>query len=129
MKASNSPSWLAELIEHSSAFFNAKRADRSSSETIFPNQKQTMKLNILIHFDGVTTVMVPDHLSNTDAKLLAEKVALARIVATIDKQDGPEDDAFDDYFNHCLAKATAEQDWDNSQILCVGGKWTVEVKP
>jgi hypothetical protein len=87
-----------------------------------------MKLDIPIHFTGVVTVDVPDHLSNTDAKLLAEKMALAQILATTNNPDAPEDDAFDDYSNHCLAKSTAEQDWDNSKILGVGGKWTVEVK-
>ena len=85
-----------------------------------------MKLNIPIQFNGIVTVDVPAHLSNTDAKLLAERVALARILATTDNQDGPEDDAFDDYAATCLAKSTAEQDWDQSKILGVGGKWTIE---
>ena len=85
-----------------------------------------MKLNIPIQFTGVVTVDVPDHLSNTDAKLLAEKVALARIVATTNNQDGPEDDAFDAYATTCLAKSTAEKDWDQSKPIGISGKWTVE---
>jgi hypothetical protein len=82
-----------------------------------------MKLDIPVQFIGIVTVTVPDHLSTTDAKLLAEKVALARIVATIDNQNGPEDDACDDYVAKCSAKATVEQDWDQSEILRVSGKW------
>jgi hypothetical protein len=94
-----------------------------------PTQKQTMKqINIPVQFTGIVTVNVPDHLSDTDARLLAERVALARILATTNNEDGPEDDAFDDYAANCLAKATAEQDWDNSKTISVSGKWTVEVK-
>jgi hypothetical protein len=87
------------------------------------------QVNIPVQFSGMVTVDVPDHLSDTDAKLLAEKVALAQILATTDNSDGPEDDAFDDYVANCLVKATAEQDWDQSKILGVGGKWTIEKKP
>lgn len=81
-----------------------------------------MKLNIPVQFAGIVTVDVPDHLSDTDAKLLAEKMALARIVATTDNQDGPEDDAFDDYVANCRAKSTADQDWDQSKPIGISGK-------
>ena len=40
------------------------------------------KLNIPVQFTGVVRVEVPNHLSRTDAKLLATKLALARILAT-----------------------------------------------
>jgi hypothetical protein len=111
--------------------FQGNEADQSFSQTIFlKNKRQTMKqINIHVQFTGIVTVNVPDHLSDADARLLAGRVALARILATTDNPDAPEDDAFDDYSNQCLAKATAEQDWDQSEILGVGGKWTVEAKP
>lgn len=88
-----------------------------------------MKLNIPVQFNGIVTVDVPDHLSNADAKLLADRIVLARIVATTDNPDAPEEDAFDDYVANCLAKTTAEQDWDQSKPISVSGKWTVEKKP
>jgi hypothetical protein len=87
------------------------------------------QVNIPVQFSGMVTVDVPDHLSNADAKLLAEGVALAQILATTNNPDAPEEDAFDDYVANCLAKSTADQDWDQSTILGVGGKWTVEAKP
>ena len=46
-------------------------------------------------------MFVPDRLSPSDAKLLATKMALARILATSDNPDAPEDDAFSDYANEC----------------------------
>jgi hypothetical protein len=84
-----------------------------------------MKLNIPVQFTGIITVEVPDHLSDADAKLLAERVALARIVATTDNEDGPEDDAFDDYADQCSTKSTTEQDWDQCEISGVGGQWSL----
>ena len=85
------------------------------------------QLDVPVQFSGVVTVKVPDHLSDADAKLLAGKVALTRILATCDNPDAPEDDACDDYADECsaLAQATAEQDWDQSEISGVGGQWSL----
>jgi hypothetical protein len=83
------------------------------------------KLNIPVQFTGVVRVEVPNHLSRTDAKLLATKLALARILATCDNPDAPEDDAFSDYADECsaLARKTAEDDWDRSEVKSVSGQW------
>lgn len=85
------------------------------------------QLDVPVQFSGVVTVKVPDHLSDADAKLLAGKVALARILATCDNPDAPEDDACEDYEGECsaLAQASAEQDWDQSEISGVGGQWVI----
>ncbi len=74
---------------------------------------------------GTVTVMVPDHLGSADAKLLATKVALARILATCDNPDAPEDDALSNYADECSdqARKTAEQDWDQCEVQGVGGQW------
>jgi hypothetical protein len=49
-----------------------------------------MSLGVPVQFDGPITVAVPDHLSASDARLLAETLALARILATCDDPDAPE---------------------------------------
>ena len=86
-----------------------------------------MKIDVPVQFTGEVSVVVPDHLSANDAKLLAEKLALTRIVATCDNPDAPEDDACCDYAEQCsdTAQATAEQDWDACEITGVGGTWTI----
>jgi hypothetical protein len=72
------------------------------------------RIDVPVQFTGVVSVMVPDRLSTADAKLLATKLALARILATTDNPDAPEDDAFTDYGDECssLAWKTREADWD-----------------
>jgi len=89
-----------------------------------------MKIDVPVQFTGEVSVVVPDHLSLNDAKLLAHKLALARIVATCDNPDAPEEDACDDYADECsdTAQATAEQDWDQCEITGVGGTWLVQDK-
>ena len=83
-------------------------------------------INIPVQFTGTVTVMVPDRLSPADAKLLATKLALARILATTDNPDAPEDDACSDYADECSvqARTTAETDWDRCEVHGVSGQWT-----
>jgi len=84
------------------------------------------QLNVPVQFTGTVTVQVPDRLSPTDAKLLATKLALARILATTDNPDAPEDDAFSNYTDECsdLARMTTEDDWDQCEAQGVSGSWT-----
>ena len=84
------------------------------------------RIDIPVQFSGTVTILVPDHLSAVDARLLASKLALARVVATIDNPDAPEDDACEDYAEECSAKATAGDDWDRCEVQGVGGKWTAK---
>ena len=83
-------------------------------------------INIPVQFTGVVTVQVPDRLSPSDATLLATKLALARILATCENPDAPEDDAVTDYSEKCSHQAwkTAETDWDRTEISGVSGQWT-----
>jgi len=81
------------------------------------------RIDVPVQFTGTVTVMVPDHLSTHDARLLTNKLALARILATTDNPDAPEEDACEDYAQECSANATAEEDWDSCEIQGVGGKW------
>ena len=88
----------------------------------------TMKqLDVRVQFTGVVTVAVPDHLSDADAKLLAGKLALARVLATSDNPDGPEGDACEDYADECseAAQTTVEGDWDQCEVSGVGGQWSL----
>jgi hypothetical protein len=56
-----------------------------------------------------------------------EEIALARILATTDDPDAPEDDALADYAEECSAEArsTAEEDWDRCKVRGVGGQWSI----
>jgi hypothetical protein len=83
-------------------------------------------IDVPVQFTGTVSVQVPDRLSPDDAKLLATKLALARILATTDNPDAPEDDACSDYSEKCSHQAwkTAEADWDRCEISGVSGQWT-----
>lgn len=85
------------------------------------------QIDVPVQFSGVVTVLVPERLSKNDAKLLANKVALARILATCDNPDAPEEDGCDEYAEECseTARKTAERDWDRCKIHGVGGAWMV----
>ena len=83
-------------------------------------------IDVPVQFAGTVSIQVPDRLSADDAKLLATKLALARILATTDNPDAPEDDAYSDYAEKCssLAWKTAEADWDRCEVQGVSGQWT-----
>jgi hypothetical protein len=86
------------------------------------------RINVPVQFSGVVTVMIPDHLSPSDGRLLAEKLALARILATTDNPDALEEDACGDYAEKCssAAKVTVEEDWDSCEVQGVSGKWMIK---
>ena len=85
----------------------------------------TVKIDVHVNFIGEVRVVVPDHLSADDSSLLAEKLALARILATCDNPDAPEDDACCEYAEECsdTAQSTAEEDWDACEVETVSGAW------
>lgn len=84
------------------------------------------QVDVPVQFTGTVTVQVPDHLSIADARRLATTLALARILATTDNPDAPEDEAFEDYAKGCSGRArkNAEQDWDQCEVHGVSGSWT-----
>ena len=85
-------------------------------------------INVPVQFTGTVSVQVPDHLSTTDAKLLATKVTLARILATTDNPDAPEDDAISDYADKCSHQAWRQHrpDWDRCEMSGVSGSWATK---
>ena len=78
-----------------------------------------------VTFTGTVAVSVPDHLNDADAKLLAEKLALSRVVATCDNPGASDEDAFNEYKTQCSkgARKKAKKDWDNSTTNGVSGAW------
>lgn len=69
----------------------------------------------------------PLPISDEDARLLAEKLALARILATVDSPDAPEDKAFEEYTAECSEEARehADLDWDSARVIDVGANWSL----
>ena len=82
------------------------------------------KIQCSCSFLGTVIVVVPDQLSEADAKLLAGKVALARIVATADNPDAPEEAAYDNYLEECSPKArhASQDNWDAAEVVSIGGR-------
>jgi hypothetical protein len=78
------------------------------------------KILVPIQFTGNVEVEVPNHLKLADKIEMARLIALARIVATTDNPDAPEEDAFDDY-QEAGGKATGDE-WDNAKTSH-GGMW------
>lgn len=86
------------------------------------------RISVPVRFAGTVNILVPAHLSPADARLLAGKLALARILATTDNPDAPEDAACGDYIEECSssAQATAEKDWDRCEVQGIGGRWVLK---
>jgi hypothetical protein len=87
---------------------------------------QVIKVDVV--FTGTVEVQVPDHLNEADAKILAEKWALASLLATTENADCGEClmDACDEYSEECSESAchTAEEDFDRCTCYNLGGVWT-----
>lgn len=90
---------------------------------------------IEVEFRGTVEVLVPDHVSDHNADLLAPKLALAKILATTENIDAPEDQACEEYLDEAdyplkniFSKgakpiAPSEKDWDESSATVVTGTW------
>jgi len=75
-------------------------------------------------FRGEMEVRVPLGVPAERRKILARKLAVARVVALDDNWDGPEDAACQEYQEECkIQEATAEADWDSVETAGVTGKW------
>jgi len=84
-------------------------------------------VKVPLRFDGVAKICLPAALSEIDQQILAERTALARVVATFENPDAPEEAAFEEYVNECSeeAKQTAERDWLNSEGQGLSGDWSI----
>ena len=91
-------------------------------------KKQVMaKVVVPVSFTGTVEVEVPAAVPEERRESLARKVALARILATTENPDAPEDDACEEYqVEFGLDEATAERNWDACKTTGVSGKWSLQ---
>lgn len=86
-----------------------------------------LKVVVPVSFSGTVEVEVPAELPQERRESLASKVALARVLATTENPDAPEDDACADYETEFgLDEATAERNWDACRTTGVGGQWSLQ---
>ena len=72
-----------------------------------------------VKFTGIVRVQVPEHLCQSDARLLARNIALARILVGADNPNPPDALAYFDYSDDCSAAArrTSREDWATARII------------
>lgn len=86
-----------------------------------------LKVVVPVNFTGAVEVEVPAAVPQERRDSLARKVALARILATTENPDAPEDDACGEYGTEFgLDEATAERDWDGCRTTGAGGSWSFQ---
>jgi hypothetical protein len=80
-----------------------------------------------VQFSGLVKVVIPHDVPANQQRALAEKYALARIVATTDNPDGPEQDACDEYAEEfAVNENVAGNHWDRTYADGVSGLWTAQ---
>ena len=83
-----------------------------------------MIISVPVKFEGTVEVEVPTNIPLFRVKALAKSVALAKILATTDNPDAPEDAACEEYADkYNLIEAVAEMNWDGCKVLSVSGCW------
>jgi Asp-tRNA(Asn)/Glu-tRNA(Gln) amidotransferase A subunit family amidase len=88
-------------------------------------KKSMVKVVVPVAFTGTVEVEVPARIPQERREALARKVALARVLATTENADAPEDDACAEYeAEFGLGEATAGRDWDGCVAAGVSGKWS-----
>jgi len=89
-----------------------------------PKQGPGVKVDVPVAFRGVVSVIVPHDVPTGQRRPLAEKFALARILATTENPDAPDDDACADFANDFkLDEDEASETWDKVYDNGVGGAW------
>ena len=84
------------------------------------------KVVVPVTFTGTVEVEIPAGVPQERCEALAHKVALARMLATTENPDAPEDDACaEDEQEFGLGEATAGQDWDGCMTTGVSGMWSL----
>ena len=84
------------------------------------------KVLVPVLFEGTVEVLVPDYLSDLMARSIGVHLALAKVVATIENPDAPEDQACHDYSfvrDGNTDEEAAELEWDTSIVSGISGKW------
>jgi hypothetical protein len=90
-------------------------------------KKTKLKVGVSVNFTGVVEVELPADVPQERREALARKVALARVLATTENPDAPDDDACAEYeeeFN--LGDTTAGRDWDGCVTTGVSGTWSLQ---
>lgn len=88
-----------------------------------------MKIYVGLKFEGNALVEVPDGLTRKEAVRLARNIATARVVASFDNPDAPEDDACEELVDEftksdeSLKAKNLRQAWDNTKIDGGEGRW------
>ena len=90
-------------------------------------KKPMLKVVVPVSFAGTVEVEVPADIPQERRESLARKVALARVLATTENPDAPEDDACAEYETEFgLDEATAERNWDGCRTTGVSGQWSLQ---
>lgn len=86
-------------------------------------------VEVQVQFTGTVKVAVPDQLNDADAKILAEKLAVAQMLATPHNDDCGEalDAACGEFHREStvIEEADAETLFDASDIIDVCGTWSL----
>lgn len=88
-----------------------------------------MIINVPVVFHGTVAVKVPD--DATSPKSLAESLALAKVIASVENPDSAsaEDNACGEYQEeNGIPEEQAEREWDDSECLNVVGTWISDYK-
>jgi hypothetical protein len=86
-----------------------------------------VKVVVPVNFTGTVEVELPADVPQQRRESLARKVAIARILATTDNPDAPEDDACAEYESEFgLDEATVGRDWDECRTTGVSGQWSLQ---
>jgi hypothetical protein len=89
------------------------------------DKPEMVPVPVPVHFSGMVDVLVPASVPIHRRRALANKLATARILATLDNPDAPEASACDDYqADFGLEEATAEREWDGCLAERVSGQWS-----
>lgn len=78
-------------------------------------------IEVPVFFQGVVDVEVPGNISIEHAKILAEKVALGMILATVDNSDADMETPCEEFEEETGLSETV---FDEAKATGVGGRWT-----
>ena len=82
------------------------------------------KIKVTVVFRGTIEVLVPEDIPIEQQRILAQNIALSRIIVSDDNPDAPEDEAcqeYQEYFN--LDEEKAGKNWDLCDINSITGNW------
>lgn len=84
-------------------------------------------IEVPVRFRGTVSVTVPAYIPAGQQRPLAEKLALAMVLATVENADAPVEDAANDYATAFeLTEAVAGKHVDESHTVSVGGCWELD---